>query len=60
MAVASALDPAETLPRSPGGAVAGSARQPMVAALTSGTAAGEQLGRLYHRDEPLDEQDLVV
>jgi geranylgeranyl diphosphate synthase type I len=32
---------------------------PVVGALTSVTAAGKHLGRLYHREEPLDEQDLV-
>ncbi|MFB7719820.1 polyprenyl synthetase family protein [Nocardia sp. NPDC056100] len=28
---------------------------PVMAALSSGTAAGDQLGRLYHRDEPVDD-----
>ncbi|QUH02614.1 polyprenyl synthetase family protein [Saccharopolyspora erythraea] len=32
---------------------------PVVAALTSGTAAGEQLAELYHRPEPLSDADLA-
>ncbi|WP_440103616.1 polyprenyl synthetase family protein [Streptosporangium sp. H16] len=32
---------------------------PVVAALTSGTAAGERLASLYHRDRELDERDLA-
>ena len=33
---------------------------PVVAALTSGTAAGHELGALYRRDQPLSEADLLA
>jgi geranylgeranyl diphosphate synthase type I len=33
---------------------------PIVAALTSGTAAGAELAALYHRDEPLDADTLTL
>jgi geranylgeranyl diphosphate synthase, type I len=32
---------------------------PVVAALTSGTAAGDELAGLYHRERPLSETDLI-
>jgi geranylgeranyl diphosphate synthase type I len=32
---------------------------PVVAALCSGTAAGDELAQLYHRDQPLSDADLV-
>jgi geranylgeranyl diphosphate synthase type I len=32
---------------------------PVVAALTSGTSAGEELATFYHRDEPMSDADLV-
>ncbi|GAA2087944.1 family 2 encapsulin nanocompartment cargo protein polyprenyl transferase [Actinomadura alba] len=32
---------------------------PVVAALTSGTAAGDELGRLYHREQPFCDSDLI-